>query len=385
LDPIHQGYTGHCPDTRDNEHDRGHYVSPHGSSSFEYVEHDVVISDTGFIELDFQDPPAWNGTNLTYVHGTNGTNGTHEHLVRNETIGNYFYNKRTYGLRIAQYLQRTSHEMYCEKNDHDLPRPSNTSNSTNGTTREMLPVAPPMFDVLQSNGTNVTNTTKPVGSVLHVVWKCKSCTLQRVGSLRIGIEGGSKDALLPGEYMPYAVSASAIQYDINSTSVVPDEDNRLSGFITPLDSSRVLRGYEDTNQRVTLMPALYSNDNKNIFDLQGYRVQYGQTLIGGTADKNGFISESMANELNFIASFEVGSYQFETTISPKMTALNALCELGGLFGAVAGLYIGMMLIFEKVLCITHLYYTHRQPLIYDCITCSFTHSGRSYSWLGRSN
>jgi hypothetical protein len=341
VDVEFLGYTGRCPSGKVNTYDRGDYIHEFGSSSFEYAADGIVIGDTGFIELDFVDPPGLNLSNLTAVNGANGANATNETIAYAQ--GSYYDNKKTYGQRVARYLERTSHELYCV---NPLAPKAAVLNGTNGTAA-----------LLGQNSTNSTNSTNgdssPVGSILRAVWKCKACTLQRVGSLSIRIHGDRDiptspiGTLMPGTFQPYAVSTSAIKYTVNATSVIPAENNLLTGFVTPLDNKRVMRGNAPSNQRVTMMPALYSNDAENIFGKSGYRIQYGQTTLGSTVDKTQFISEMVGNELNFLISFEVGSYQFETTVSPKMTFLNALCELGGLFGAVAGLYIGIMVFFEK--------------------------------------
>jgi hypothetical protein len=195
-----------------------------------------------------------------------------------------------------------------------------------------------------TNLTNETNTSATIttpaimpdqGSVLVVKWVCLKCKV--VAPARIKV-------VLNGVDMEQAVSVGAVQYYVHSAPVVPYENNSLLGVVKPIDDEEVFRGERPTSQEVILIPATFDN-NLKIVQGQGFRVQYGDTTEGATANKEEFMEKD--NEMSFEVKFTTGMTQLEIMIDPDINFLDAICDLGGLFGAVtAGIVLAMQL-FEK--------------------------------------
>jgi hypothetical protein len=383
------GYTGRCPAPLSANES---YISrlENFGATHRYTAGDVTIEDAGWIGNQAIDPEETEDSNANDTK----TNGTDEVAVTNATTSLRGSTEPTASESTAytpslsliklesswqkKYMMRSVHDVYCEQGylpfdpyafDADENATKNATNSssrlpTNSSSRRLARAGGGRSSSPSSrastlgggtlygaifgddgsrigyyvNGTNVTGPKSHPdhGPVLRIKWKCEACTLQRVGALAIKVKGVTDE---------YAVSASAYEYDVKVSPVIPLEDNSVRGFITPLEKTNVFRGAGATRQKLTFMPATYTADNLNIFGQMSYRVQFDATEVGETIDREKFID--FTNELNFVVDFSVGGFQFNTRITPKMTFMNALCELGGLFGAVAGMYIGWMVFLEK--------------------------------------
>jgi hypothetical protein len=335
------GYTGRCPKQPPPGERYIDRLSLHGTT-VRYTAGDIQVEDSGFegrreVKRQFPTNDA-NGSVTNYPSTTNATgvlralrsNGSGVPAASTTPIGLTFL--ETEISWQERYASRSWHEVGCEyyyvnKNGTS----ANITNATNGTNAVVI-------STNTSSSTNATNATySEQGPVLVVKWKCLGCTLQRLGNI---------GAYIKGEKDRYAVSASAIEYTVEATPVIPKEKNSVNGVVTTEPKGNVFRGEDATRQRITLMPATYTCDNCNVFGRKAYRIQFASTEIGSTVGRDAFMTAS-ANALSFLIEFSVGSFAFNTEISPKMTFLNALCELGGMFGAIAAMYISTMMFIEQ--------------------------------------
>jgi hypothetical protein len=360
------GYTGRCPPAMSAGEVYADRLESVGSS-YKYTAGDITVEDTGFLGNMAPDQPE-------DLAATNAAN------VTNTTNTSYRYAKSIRGVGSPMlkwvptwqdyYAKRTSHTVACEPGflpsntfpEYDPLKMNNSSGSRrlarggggggkSSSSSSNVPRAratgkgfSKASAVYGSNGAYVgeSNFTGELAGedqspVLKMKWTCHGCTLQRIGSLYI-IARGVEDE--------YIVSTSLIEYLVEVSPVVPEEDNSLYGMIAPRKKTEVFHGFTPTTQEVTLMPATYTADKDNIFLKGSYRVGFGSSTPGKMTDSENFVDVD-TNELKFRVEFNVGNNQFNTRIEPVMTMMNALCELGGLFGAIAGMYLGWLRMAEK--------------------------------------
>jgi hypothetical protein len=371
------GYTGACPPAYGENETYADRLEQIGNSH-RFTAGSIVIEDAGWVGTRALDPL------LIQENGTDGwSDDDYNPLLNQENGTDDDYNVSLRGGGISatsgqglsftkiepswqeKYIKRSKHTVVCEPGYvpeyPSYEEETEQANLTNSSSRRLAkgkggtPKATPRHrpkkstkqdDIYSSDGTYLGKANVSLGTpagdahspVLSVLWTCTACNLQRVGALVVRVKGVTDK---------YQVSASAIEYRMNVSEVVPGEDNALYGQITPLEKTHVFRGAAATMQKVTFMPALYTADALNIFFAKAYRIKYFGTEIGSTLDRTSYIGDTAANELNFITEFETGSYQYSTRIEPVMTFMNMLCEIGGLFGAIAGMYLGWMIFLEK--------------------------------------
>jgi hypothetical protein len=370
------GYTGRCPkqlNANESYIDRLENIG----STHRYTAGDVSIEDAGWFGRREPDPKETTTTTAnvtTAAFDPNATETTTAPTMANMSLRGTPAPAPAWspGLSFVQkeaswqekYMKRSTHVVACETGylPFDPYAFDAIENATNSTSRRLAKKggatqSRPTSSSLGAgtdysglygddgdrigysiNGSNITGPMSDPdhGPVLMVKWTCEACTLDRIGALAISINGVDDQ---------YAVSASAIKYKVIVTPVIPAEDNSVQGIITPLEKTKVFRGSTATRQKVTFMPATYTCDAANVFGRTSYRVQFSTTEVGDTISREEFVDYT--NVLRFVVDFGVGSFQFNTRVTPKMTFLNALCELGGLFGAVAAMYIGWMVFVEK--------------------------------------
>jgi hypothetical protein len=134
---------------------------------------------------------------------------------------------------------------------------------------------------------------------------------------------------------------------------VPFENNSIVGYVKPIDDDTTFRGEQVTSQSIFLIPATFDNNIK-IVRGQGFRVQFDDTSEGAIAESGEFFD--MKNEMGFEMKFSTGITQLEMIIDPDINFLDAICDLGGLFGAVtAGIAIAMQLMEKQA-------YKHRTKI-----------------------
>jgi hypothetical protein len=360
------GYTGACPPAYGENETYADRLENVGNTH-RFTAGSIVVEDVGWVGTRALDPLLIqeNGTDDDYNVSLRGgdisaTSGQGLSFVKIEPSWQEIYTTRSKHTVVCEPGYVPTYPSYEEKTEQ--------ANLTNSSSRRLAPKgrggsnnggggpsATPRYrprkstkqdDIYASDGTYLGRGNTSLGaaagdahsSVLSVLWTCTTCNLQRVGALAIRVKGVTDK---------YQVSASAIEYRMNVSEVVPGEDNALYGQITPLEKTQVFRGSSATMQKVTFMPALYTADALNIFYAKAYRIKYFGTEIGSTLGRTSYIGDTATNELNFIAEFETGSYQYSTRIEPVMTFMNMLCEVGGLFGAIAGMYVGWMIFLEK--------------------------------------
>lgn len=185
------------------------------------------------------------------------------------------------------------------------------------------------------------------------------------------------------QFADHVLSANVIEWDLECSSVIPEENNRVNGTMVTdaptkyncpknvltsckdLPSSQPIlydsdnkesnccpfsafRGSVASEVEVHLIPSNYKN-HPLMEEGVGFRVQYMSEVKGTTATAGDFMAPFTENALKFTVILSTGIVQLELDISTKNSMFAAFAEAGGLFGALSGLIIVLMNAIEFVI------------------------------------
>merc|ERR1711871_1500893 len=142
------------------------------------------------------------------------------------------------------------------------------------------------------------------------------------------------------------ISAQMISWKLQSSKILPTEENGVAGKIPVLDAQGrfaphlAFRGEHETKLTISLIPSTYDNLIEGS-DGEGYRVQYMKHEQPEGMPAGDFL-DGRANALRFKMILLTDIVQLELKITPKRSPMEAFAEAGGLFGAVMGLVVVMM-------------------------------------------
>lgn len=158
--------------------------------------------------------------------------------------------------------------------------------------------------------------------------------------------GSAEDRAACAACKEHLISAQMISWKLQSSKILPTEENAVAGKIPSLDSAGnfaphlSFRGNAETELTISLIPSTYDNLIDGV-DGEGYRVQYMKHAAAEGVTAKNFL-DGRENAVKFKMVLQTDIVQLELKITPKRSPMEAFAEAGGLFGAVMGLVVVMM-------------------------------------------
>eukprot|EP00736_Rhodelphis_marinus_P007295 Rmarinus@m.20950 len=175
--------------------------------------------------------------------------------------------------------------------------------------------------------------------VYTTTWLCESCLLLGGPVISVAVENDGNEH--------YTFAASAVEWSLLLSDIIPQETNQVSGVISPPDSASMFRGAPAVQTYVNLIPTSYERTvAPRVPKVYGYRVQHSSNILSSVVTNVTYHDANM-DGFEYILNLRMGPFQLESVVIPKRTFLDVFGALGGINASIGGLFWGMMVLVES--------------------------------------